>query len=103
MKVWYEASFTLVWACAQLAFAHPRSRLSASPSLQTHATPSARRVDMEAPQVQIDTPMGSITVELYYKHAPKTVKNFTELAKRGYYDGTIVGDARGGHPACQAQ
>ncbi|KAF6258919.1 cyclophilin-type peptidyl-prolyl cis-trans isomerase [Scenedesmus sp. NREL 46B-D3] len=43
---------------------------------------------MEAPQVQIDTSMGSFTVELYYKHAPRTVKNFTELARRGYYDGT---------------
>jgi hypothetical protein len=45
---------------------------------------------MEAPQVQIDTSMGSFTVELYYKHAPRTVKNFTELARRGYYDGTKV-------------
>jgi len=39
--------------------------------------------------VQIDTSIGSFTVELYYKHAPQTVKNFEELAKRGYYDGTI--------------
>jgi hypothetical protein len=34
--------------------------------------------------------MGSFTVELYYKHAPKTVKNFVKLAEKGYYDGTIV-------------
>lgn len=38
--------------------------------------------------MQIDTSMGSFTVELYYKHAPRTVKNFLELSKRGYYDGT---------------
>lgn len=38
--------------------------------------------------VQIDTSMGSFTVELYFKHAPKTVTNFVELAKKGYYDGT---------------
>ncbi|PNW75033.1 hypothetical protein CHLRE_12g499400v5 [Chlamydomonas reinhardtii] len=44
---------------------------------------------MEAPLVQIDTSMGSFTVELYYKHAPRTCKNFEELAKKGYYDGTI--------------
>eukprot|EP00877_Chromochloris_zofingiensis_P012449 jgi/Chrzof1/7458/Cz02g24220.t1 len=43
---------------------------------------------MEAPQVQIDTTMGSFEVELYYKHAPKAVKNFLTLAERGYYDGT---------------
>ncbi len=45
---------------------------------------------MEAPQVQIDTTMGSFTVELYYKHAPKASKNFEGLAKKGYYDGVIV-------------
>lgn len=45
---------------------------------------------MEAPQVQIDTTMGTIIVELYMKHAPKTVQNFLELSKRCYYDGTIV-------------
>jgi peptidyl-prolyl cis-trans isomerase-like 1 len=45
---------------------------------------------MEAPQVQIDTSMGSFTVELYYKHAPRTVKNFIGLAEKGYYDGTVV-------------
>lgn len=44
---------------------------------------------MEAPLVQIDTTLGSFTVELYFKHAPKTCKNFEELAKRGYYDGTV--------------
>ncbi len=32
--------------------------------------------------------------QLYYKHAPKTVKNFEELARRGYYDGTQVRGAR---------
>ena len=45
---------------------------------------------MEAPQVVVDTSMGSFTVELYYKHAPKACKNFVELSKKGYYDGTIV-------------
>lgn len=34
--------------------------------------------------------------QLYQKHAPKTVKNFLELARRGYYDGTVV---RGGMPS----
>jgi hypothetical protein len=38
---------------------------------------------------QIDTTMGSFTVELYYKHAPKTVDNFVKLADKGYYDGTV--------------
>ncbi|MGD1841549.1 MAG: peptidylprolyl isomerase [Thermonemataceae bacterium] len=35
----------------------------------------------------IDTERGKMTVELYEKDAPKTVQNFIELAKKGFYDG----------------
>lgn len=28
-------------------------------------------------------------MELYWKEAPKTCKNFSELAKTGYYNGVI--------------
>jgi len=52
---------------------------------------------MEAPQIQIDTTMGSFTVELYYRHAPKASKNFEGLAKKGYYDGVVVGCVTGAH------
>ena len=31
--------------------------------------------------------MGEFTVELYWKHAPNTCRNFAELARRGYYNG----------------
>ncbi|PNS14050.1 Peptidyl-prolyl cis-trans isomerase-like 1 [Sphaceloma murrayae] len=40
-------------------------------------------------EVLLETSMGAITVELYTNHCPKTVKNFTTLASRGYYNGTI--------------
>ncbi|KAF9614617.1 hypothetical protein IFM89_019594 [Coptis chinensis] len=30
--------------------------------------------------------MGPFTIELYYKHAPRTCRNFIELSQRGYYD-----------------
>ena len=43
-----------------------------------------------APEVTINTSVGPVTVELYYKHAPKTCQNFFELARRGYYDGVPV-------------
>jgi peptidyl-prolyl cis-trans isomerase-like 1 len=33
--------------------------------------------------------MGPLTAELYWDHAPRTCKNFAELARRGYYNGTI--------------
>ncbi|KAJ9123487.1 heme binding [Naganishia onofrii] len=39
--------------------------------------------------VTLDTSVGSLTLELYTDHAPKTCKNFTELTKRGYYDGIV--------------
>lgn len=57
-----------------------------------------------APEVTLNTSVGPITVELYYKHAPKTCQNFLELAKRGYYDGVpfhrIIADfmIQGGDP-----
>ncbi|CAH1792300.1 unnamed protein product [Owenia fusiformis] len=37
--------------------------------------------------VTLNTTMGEIVVELYWKHAPKTCTNFAELARRGYYNG----------------
>lgn len=48
--------------------------------------------------------MGTVLVELYWKHAPKTCKNFAELARRGYYNNTkfhrIIKDfmVQGGDP-----
>lgn len=43
-----------------------------------------------APRVCLETSMGSVTVELYQKHAPRTCKNFLQLAEKGYYDGVVV-------------
>ncbi|KAI5474142.1 hypothetical protein MNV49_004366 [Pseudohyphozyma bogoriensis] len=39
--------------------------------------------------VLLETTMGNISVELYTDHAPKTCDNFRELARRGYYSGTV--------------
>ncbi|CAK7341895.1 unnamed protein product [Dovyalis caffra] len=39
-----------------------------------------------APEVTLETSMGSFSIELYYKHAPRTCRNFLELSRRGYYD-----------------
>ncbi|XP_061187503.1 peptidyl-prolyl cis-trans isomerase-like 1 [Saccostrea echinata] len=38
--------------------------------------------------VTIETTMGQIVLELYWKHAPNTCRNFAELARRGYYNNT---------------
>lgn len=41
------------------------------------------------PRVKIETSKGDIVVELYPKAAPKTVANFLQYVKDGFYDGTI--------------
>lgn len=38
---------------------------------------------------EIQTEKGTMKVEFYEKDAPNTVKNFTDLAKKGFYDGLI--------------
>lgn len=38
--------------------------------------------------VTIETTMGQFVLELYWKHAPNTCRNFAELARRGYYNNT---------------
>ena len=43
-----------------------------------------------APRVEIKTSIGTVVVELYTVHAPRTCKNFLELARRGYYNNTVA-------------
>ncbi|MFC2684821.1 MAG: peptidylprolyl isomerase [Limosilactobacillus oris] len=43
----------------------------------------------EGPQATIKTSLGEIKMQLFAKLAPKTVKNFVELAKKGYYNGVL--------------
>ncbi|KAI7233440.1 Peptidyl-prolyl cis-trans isomerase-like [Hortaea werneckii] len=42
-----------------------------------------------AQNVALETSMGAIVVELYNDHAPKTCQNFSTLATRNYYNGTV--------------
>ena len=41
------------------------------------------------PQVAIKTSLGEIVVELYPDKAPKTVENFLQYVRDGFYDGTV--------------
>jgi cyclophilin family peptidyl-prolyl cis-trans isomerase len=41
------------------------------------------------PQVEIKTSLGVITVELYPDRAPKTVENFLDYVKSGFYNDSI--------------
>lgn len=42
-----------------------------------------------AQNVVLETSMGSVTLELYTSHAPRTCQNFSTLASRNYYNGTV--------------
>ncbi len=39
------------------------------------------------PKAIMETNKGTINLDLFDKDAPNTVKNFTDLAKKGFYDG----------------
>ncbi len=51
--------------------------------------PQMNLAKQEGPQAIIQTNLGAIKLQLFDKQAPKTVKNFIELAKKQYYDGVI--------------
>jgi len=42
------------------------------------------------PQVQLHTSQGDITLELYPDKAPKSVANFLQYVRDGFYDGTLL-------------
>ena len=47
------------------------------------------KADVNRPKAIIKTTLGTMTVELFKDKAPKTVENFTTLAKKGFYNGII--------------
>ncbi|MFC4728243.1 peptidylprolyl isomerase [Coralloluteibacterium thermophilus] len=44
---------------------------------------------VSGPRAVLHTSMGEITIELYPQQAPQTVRNFTEYARSGFYNGTV--------------
>lgn len=43
----------------------------------------------KAPQVELKTDLGTITIELFADKAPATVENFLQYCRDGFYSGTI--------------
>ena len=72
--------------------------------------PPAMQIDSEKIYLAIvATDKGNMELELYPKHAPKTVNNFVFLAKEGFYDGVsfhrVISDfmIQGGDPTGTGQ
>lgn len=64
----------------------PQSNPNPSPS---PSNPASETLVPQDNEIIIRTDKGDITIELYPGDAPKTVENFTTLAKRDYYNGII--------------
>ena len=47
----------------------------------------AERGELKVKKVIMETEKGTLTIELFDKEAPGTVKNFTDLIEKGFYDG----------------
>jgi peptidyl-prolyl cis-trans isomerase B (cyclophilin B) len=67
----------------KLLYRHLAPLFFASFSLAANADGAA------APQVQLETSMGNIVIELNRDKAPDTVANFIGYVEDGFYDGTI--------------
>ena len=78
-------AFALLAPMALVAAEQPAKKTEAQPK------PAAAEVAAPAnnPKVLLHTSMGDITVELYADKAPKTVENFLQYVKEGFYDGTV--------------
>lgn len=80
---------------------HPRARAPMSTAPAARTTPLRKAAALLAglclssfalaadPQVALKTSMGEIVLELYPEKAPKSVANFLQYVKDGFYAGTI--------------
>ena len=74
------------------------------PTMKWSSPPPMQIDPKKAYKAVIETPRGTIELELSPRHAPKTVNNFVFLAKQGFYDGVpfhrVIGDfmIQGGDP-----
>ena len=73
-------------------------------NLQWNSPPKMQIDPNKIYRATIKTTRGTIELELYPEHAPKTVNNFVFLANQGFYDGTpfhrVISDfmIQGGDP-----
>lgn len=76
-------SLAMVLLLPLCAFAQTKQAPAAKPAAPGPAAPVLN------PKVLIKTSLGDITVELNAEKAPKSVENFLQYARDGFYNGTI--------------
>lgn len=72
-----------------LANAGAAEKPAAKPAMKAEKAPAKPAAPAANPRVLIKTSLGDITVELFPEKAPKTVDNFLQYVKSGFYDGTV--------------
>jgi cyclophilin family peptidyl-prolyl cis-trans isomerase len=72
----------LIWSSAK----SPRDRASGAEEAQETGEVAA---DGSNPIVEIETTLGTIRAKLFRDKAPKTVENFLDLVKQGFYDDIV--------------
>ncbi len=80
-----------VLKCPKNSHVHTRQKLAARDRHPGDHVRHDSLIIMRAKQLCsscFSTSMGDMVVELYWKHAPNTCRNFAELSRRGYYNGT---------------
>lgn len=82
----FALAIALLYPLAATAQTPPAS---STKDAQPKAESAAPQVAIVNPKVLIKTSMGDITVELNAEKAPKTVENFLQYVKDGFYNGTI--------------
>lgn len=98
----YLLAFALLLPLSAVAQDKPKTEAKPA-AAKTEAKPAAPKTDAKPaeaavaadpakaahPQVVLHTSMGDITVELYPDKAPKSVENFLQYTKDGFYNGTV--------------
>jgi cyclophilin family peptidyl-prolyl cis-trans isomerase len=67
-----------------MASAQPPAPAAEEPAAETSPAPTSTN-----PRVEMRTSLGTMKIELYPDKAPKTVENFLQYAREGFYDGTV--------------
>lgn len=98
----YVLVFTLIMGALSLAvmlfFNYRSARTNATIPIDINTMKLVQLDEVQdgEPIAIVDTTLGEVRFVLYPQYSPNAVKNFTDLAESGYYDGTYVHNAQSG-------